>query len=124
MVSYMSHHIEDGDGYRRLSGFLEDDEEDEWPAVTVFPSGYEYEDELVDQLAKLPSPRDVGELVSALRISALREFSTEVINGMIILVHENRDRLEHTRLINSWIATAEETVAAGRNHKRIAARRK
>ncbi len=79
--------------------------------------------ELAGQLDKLPPPEDVEELLSALRVATLRELATEIVNGGIEHAKGNVDRLEYVRLINSWIATAEETVAAGRNVSRIAARR-
>ena len=98
---------------------------DGWPTTTIsFGRGYDYEEELVDQLAKFPYAEDVDELMSTLRVSALRLLSSEVINGAIAVILTNGDRLEHAKLINSWIATAEETVAAGRNYNRITARRK
>ena len=80
--------------------------------------------ELSVQLEKLPPPEDVEELLSVLRAATLRELATEIINSGIEHAKGNIDRLEYARLINSWIATAEETVAAGRNVSRIAARRK
>ena len=85
---------------------------------------YDFEEQLVDQLEKLPKPEGVEELFSVLRVAALRELSVEVINSAIEYVKSNGDRLEHVKLINSWLATAEETVAAGRNLNRIVARRK
>ena len=97
---------------------------DEWDPTTVYYSGYDFEEELVDQLAKLPSPEDVDELMETLRISALRELSAGVVNGTVDHIKANESRLEQAKFINSWIATAEETVAAGRNYSRIAARRK
>ena len=85
---------------------------------------YDFEEQLVDQLEKLPKPEGVEELFSVLRVAALRELSVEVINSAIEYVKSNGDRLEHVKLINSWLATAEETVAAGRNRNPIVARRK
>ena len=79
--------------------------------------------ELAGQLEKLPPPEDVEELLSVLRVATLRELAAEIINGGVEYARGNIDRLEYVRLINSWIATAEETVAAGRNVSRIAARR-
>lgn len=80
--------------------------------------------ELAGQLDKLPRPEDVEELLSVLRVATLRKLAAEIVNGGIEYARGNIDRLEYVRLINSWIATAEETVAAGRNVSRIAARRK
>ena len=80
--------------------------------------------ELAGQLDKLPSPEDVEELCSVLRVSTLREMAAEIVNGGIEYAKGNIDHLEYAKLLNSWIATAEETAAAGRNVSRIAARRR
>ncbi len=82
------------------------------------------DEELADQLDKLPPPEDVEELCSVLRVATLREMAAEILNGGIEHAKGNLDRLEFTKLINSWVATAEETVAAGRNVSRIASRRR
>ena len=44
---------------------------------------YSREDELLDQLEKLPSPQDVGELLSVLRVVTLRAMSIDITNGAI-----------------------------------------
>ena len=82
-----------------------------------------HDEELADQLDKLPPPEEVDEVLSALRVATLREFATEVANGGIAYAKGNIDRLEYAALLNSWLATAEETAAAGPNLSRIAARR-
>jgi hypothetical protein len=82
------------------------------------------EEELYDQLARLPLPEQVEELCSVLRVSTLRELSTEIVKGSVEYAQGRTDRLEYVKLLNSWIATAEETVAAGKNVSRIAARRR
>ena len=79
--------------------------------------------ELAGQLEKLPQPEDVEELLSVLRVATLRELAAEIVNAGVEYARGNIDRLEYVRLINSWIATAEETVAAGGKVSRIAARR-
>jgi hypothetical protein len=98
--------------------------DDVWNPMTMYHSGYDFEEELVDQLAKLPMPEEVVELMETLRINALRQLSSGIINGTIDHIRCNESRLDQAKFINSWIATAEETVAAGRNYSRIAARRK
>jgi hypothetical protein len=65
----------------------------------------------------------VEELVSALKTPLLRQMTIEIINGSIVFA-KSGDRLEHVRALNSWIATAEETVAAGRRLEQILSRRK
>lgn len=80
--------------------------------------------ELASQLDKLPQPEEVEELFLVLRVATLRELAAEIVNGSIEHAKGNIDRLEYLELLNSWIATAEETVAAGRNVSGIAARRR
>ena len=82
------------------------------------------DEELSEQLNKLPSPEEMEELFSVLRVSTLRELAVEIVNGGIEHAKGKISRAEYLELVNSWIATAEETVAAGRNVSRIAARRK
>lgn len=81
------------------------------------------DEELAGQLDKLPPADEVAEVLSALRVATLREFATEVANAGIEYAKGNISRLEYATLLNSWLATAEETAAAGRNLSRIAARR-
>ena len=95
-----------------------------WPQEAHYGLGYSLEDELYDQFGKLPAPEHVEELCSALRVATLRELSSEIINGGIKHVKGNADSLGYAKLLNSWIATAEETVAAGKNVNTVAARRK
>ena len=80
-------------------------------------------EELADQIDKLPPLDEVAEVLSVLRVATLREFATEIANGGIEYAKGNIDRLEYATLLNSWLATAEETAAAGRCLSRIAARR-
>ena len=107
----------------RSRSFVEFDEI-EWPQEESHVSYYGFEDQILDQLDKLPSPEPVEELCSVLRVATLRQLSSEIVNGGIDHLKQNIDRLEYMKLINSWIATAEETVAAGKNVNRIAARRR
>lgn len=96
-----------------------------WPQEDNYPGpGYSWEEELCDQIAKLPTEQQVAELCSVLRVATLRELSWEIVNGGIDHLKGNTGRLEYAKLLNSWIATAEETIAAGRNLNRIAGRRK
>ena len=82
------------------------------------------DEELDAQLEKFPAQGEVEELCAMLRVATLREMATEIVNGGIEHAKGNLDRLEYAKLLNSWIATAEETVAAGRNVSRIASRRR
>lgn len=76
------------------------------------------------RIDKLPSPEEIEELCSALSVSDLRQLTAAILNASIAYIREETDRLEYVTLLNSWIATVEETVVAGRNVNRIAARRK
>ena len=99
----------------------------EWPRPSghaLGRDGCDCRDELRDRLEKLPSPEQVEELFAALRVATLRELSAEIVNAGIACARNDMGQLEYVRLLNSWIATAEETVAAGRNVNRIAARRR
>ena len=80
--------------------------------------------EVHDRLALLPDDLEIAELCTLLPAKALRELSAEVIKGSIEYLNDTDKRLEYARLLSSWIATAEETVAAGKAAGRIAARRK
>ena len=53
--------------------YLDPVHDDMWGPLTVHYSGYDFEEELVDQLAKLPVPEEVDELMETLRVSALRQ---------------------------------------------------
>ena len=107
----------------RHSGAKPDLVGDDPTALRYDAFGNDYEDELSDQLAKLPHAEQINELCSFLRAADIRELSKDVVNGGIELLKGNSGTLEYARLINSWVATAEETLAAGRNVNRIAARR-
>ena len=75
------------------------------------------------KLDRFPSSEEVEELCSVLRVSDLRQLTSEILNASIAYLKEDKDRLEYAAFLSSWIATAEETVAAGKNVNRIAARR-
>ena len=80
--------------------------------------------ELYDRLSLFPDDDELVELCTLLPEKAMREFSVAVIKGSIEYLSNPDNRLEYAELLGSWIATAEETVAAGKNAERIAARRK
>ena len=87
-------------------------------------SGSDGESELIERLANFPSGEEIDELCASLQVATLREFSAEVLKGGLDHLRQRIDQAEYARLLGSWIATAEETLAAGKNVKRIAARRK
>ena len=79
---------------------------------------------MIDHLARFPSEEEIEELCAVLRAATLREMSAELVKAGMSYARGETGRLEYARLLNSWIATAEETVAAGSNVKRISRRRK
>ena len=95
-----------------------------WPAHDEHDNGYELEEELCDQLARFPTESDIRDLCEGLRVVTLRDLSAEITSGGIEHLKGKTTRLEYAKLINSWLATAEETMAAGRNVKRIVDRRR
>ena len=117
-------HVDKMGGARFRSWESLESGEYEWPHPYDHKLGLDFEDELCDQLYKFPSPEQVDEIFSVLRVSTLRELSAEIVNGGVEHVKNNTGQLEYAKLLNSWIATAEETVAAGRNVNRIVARRR
>ena len=82
------------------------------------------ESELSERLSLLPNDAELAELCTLLPESTLRELSVAVIKGSIDYLSDPTYRLEYAELLGSWIATAEETLAAGERAERIAARRK
>ena len=67
------------------------------------------------RLAKLPSDEQVEDIVAGLRVDTLRELSAEVMKGSIDYLHDPLAREDFLAMLNSWVATAEETIAADRN---------
>ena len=92
-------------------------------AWTAYRPRYSIEDELLDRLERLPSPDDVEDVVSRLRLALLREMSVGIINSSIDFA-KGGERLQFARQLNSWMATAEETASAGKRLRQILARRK
>lgn len=93
-----------------------------WSDLPVM-SSYTREDELLDRLERLPTPEEIEDLIARLQVSLLREMSVQILNGSIVLA-KGGERLEYIRSLTSWIATAEETVVAGRRLGQILSRRK
>ena len=100
-----------------------------WAGRVGYPAPYRmsarltYGDEPVAQPGKFPAFAEIEELCSVLRVDTLRELSAEIIKASIDHINGKVGQLEYAEFLSSWIATAEETVAAGRNVGRIAARR-
>ena len=87
-------------------------------------SGYELDEQLRDHIERFLTAEEIEHLCATLKVSDLRQMAAEVVIASIESVKGNTSQLELATLINSWLATAEETVAAGKNAGRIAARRK
>jgi hypothetical protein len=120
------YHMDKKGGVRHLDGGSDSYEYGAyaWPNESDYSLNYDYEEELCDHIYRFPAPAQVEDICAVLRISTLRELSTEIANGGIEHIKGNTTRLEYARLVNSWLATAEETVAAGKNVKRISDRRR
>ncbi len=96
----------------------------ELPIYSNFSRSQDAKGELRDRLDRLPSAERVEELCSLLSTAALRELAAEIVNGGIGHVKSDTVSLEYVKLLSSWIATVEETLAAGSNVDKIAARRR
>ena len=81
-------------------------------------------DELASQLDKLPTSEEIEELICTLDVSTLREMSSAMLTASINYMNGREDKLQYLELLNSWIATAEETIAAGEDVGKILGRRK
>ena len=68
--------------------------------------------------------QETEELIHALNVSDLREMSSGILAASIEYVEGRASKLQYLELLNSWIATAEETIAAGENAGKILSRRK
>ena len=83
---------------------------------------YSLEDRLFDELEQLPTPQLVGMLIRLMKPIELRELSEGVLNDCIQATHQ-QSLLDVANALNSWIATAEETVASRRKYRHIRAAR-
>ena len=81
-------------------------------------------DELAGHLEKLPTSEEIEELISSLDVSTLREMSSAMLTASVDYMNGREDKLQYLELLNSWIATAEETIAAGEDIGKILGRRK
>ena len=83
---------------------------------------YSSEDEWLDQLDSLPTEEQLERLVGMMRVSELREY----IQGLTLdtaAACKAGNFLEVARVINGWVATAEELVTHRRNMRFIQAAR-
>lgn len=81
-------------------------------------------DELSGHLDKLPTSAEIEELIAALDVPTLREMSSAILTASIDYVAGRSDKLQYLELLNSWVATAEETIASGEDIEKILSRRK
>ena len=75
------------------------------------------------QLSMFPTLEDTTELVENAALNDLREFTIAIMEIVIDLARRTRD-LDVIRLLNGWIATLEETIAAGDDLEEILSRRR
>lgn len=84
---------------------------------------YDREDELLDQLERLPSQDQIRQLVGLLGKPSLKMLSEGLlVDG--VEACKKLDILAVVKVLNSWTATVEEKVAAGNRINRILSRRK
>ncbi len=81
-------------------------------------------EEMSVQLETLPSPGEVSAVVSQLETDDLREFAVAVMNAAVHTARNGTADIEDIRLLNSWFASMEETVAAGDDLQEILSRRR
>ena len=82
------------------------------------------EDKLRSHIDELPTSEEVEELVHALDAPTLRELSSAILKASIAYVEGRSEKPAYLQVFNSWVATAEETVASGEYIDEILARRK
>ena len=80
-------------------------------------------EEYSGQIEMLPNQGEVSIVVSKLALDDLREFAASVMNVAVNAACRRGSDLETVRLLNSWFATMEETVAAGDDLEEILSRR-
>ena len=83
---------------------------------------YDHEDEVLVQLARLPSADNVRDLIGRLRNPELKELAQGVIIDVSVGAR-NRNNLETMKAINSWMATAAEPLASRRSIRHVLAAR-
>ena len=82
------------------------------------------EDELLDSLGGFPTSAEIEELVNALDVHSLRGMSSAILTAGVDYSEGRLDKPAYRKILNSWVSTAEETVAAGEDIDAILARRK
>ena len=82
------------------------------------------EDELLDSLGGFPTAEEIEELVNALDVPSLRGMSSAILTVSVDYSEGRLDKPTYRKILKSWIATAEEAVAAGEDIDAILARRK
>ncbi len=92
------------------------------PESGGFPDPYTPEDEWLDQLASFPSQEQLEKLLGLMRAPELREY-TQGLTVDTIAACKAGDLLEVAKVINGWIATAEELVTHRRKLRFIQAAR-
>jgi hypothetical protein len=75
------------------------------------------------QLSMFPTPEASVALVENTSIDDLREFTVAIMEIVFALARRARD-LDVIRLLNGWVASLEETIAAGDDLDEILSRRR
>ena len=91
--------------------------------ISSSDSNNQPDEQLRDHIEKFLTPDEIEYLCANLRVVDLREMAAGVLIAGIEHLKGNCSQLEFATLINSWLATAEETVSGGKAAGRIAARR-
>ena len=94
-----------------------------WRREPPEPSGYRLspytrEDELLDQLERLPSRNHIEDMVGQLNSRELRPWTIGILADNVEAA-KARDLLGIARTINEWIATAEELRVGANKVRRI-----
>ena len=82
------------------------------------------EDGLLDSFGEFPTAEEIEELVNGLDVPTLRGMSSAILTAGVDYSEGRLDKPAYWKILKSWIATAEETVAAGEDIDAILARRK
>ncbi|MCY4580605.1 MAG: hypothetical protein OXD31_16375 [Chloroflexi bacterium] len=80
-------------------------------------------EEYSGQIGMLPTEYEVSIVVSKLALDDLKEFAASVMNVAVKAARQGYSDIETVRLLNSWFATMEETIAAGDDLEEILSRR-
>ena len=87
-----------------------------------YEESYTPEDEWLDQLSALPTTEQLEKLLGLMRTAELKEYA-KGLTAETVAACKAGDLLEVARVLNGWVATAEEIVTHRRNLRYIRAAR-